>query len=138
MIADRSQPPPDVRAWNCKATPAVASIVRHCLEPALERRYGSAQELHDDLERQLERRPLKHAPDRSLSERTSKWIGRHPRLASATLVALVLIPLLLGPAVWYLNREQQRDQTRGKGGPGLEQLAAVEPLGTHASSMPSA
>ena len=51
MINDRRQAPPLVRAWNAAVTPAAEAIVRRCLEPDPARRYQSAAELREDLER---------------------------------------------------------------------------------------
>jgi serine/threonine protein kinase/tetratricopeptide (TPR) repeat protein len=96
MIADRLGPPPDVRRANPAASPAVASIVFHCLEPAPGRRYQSARELQEDLQRQLDDRSLRHAPEPSVRERLGKWMRRHPRLTSSTTVGLVAMTLLLG------------------------------------------
>src|SRR5262249_37450419 len=60
MIADRLGRPPDVRLAQPAASPAVASIVAHCLEPDSGRRYQSARELQEDLQRQLDDHPLRH------------------------------------------------------------------------------
>jgi tetratricopeptide (TPR) repeat protein len=102
MHADRQGPPPDVRRWHKAVSPAVESIVRHCLEPVPDRRYQSAGQLREDLQCQLENRPLRHAPEPSWAERTRKWARRHPRLTSWTsvgalagLVVLVLMALLV-------------------------------------------
>jgi serine/threonine protein kinase/lipoprotein NlpI len=102
LRADRLQPPPELRRWNHAVSPAVESIVRHCLEPEFERRYQSARELREDLQRQLAHRPLKYARDPSLWERVYKWTRRHPRLTSSTgvgvfasLLFLVLLSLFL-------------------------------------------
>jgi serine/threonine protein kinase/tetratricopeptide (TPR) repeat protein len=96
MIADRLGPPPDMRRANPAVSPAVASIVLHCLEPGPGRRYQSARELQEDLQRQLDDRPLRHAPEPSVRERLGKWTRRHPRLTSSTTVGLVAVTLLLG------------------------------------------
>jgi tetratricopeptide (TPR) repeat protein len=95
MCADRLAPPPRPRARNESVTPAAESIILRCLQPDPERRYFSARELLDDLERQLKHRPLKHAPDRSLRERFGKWVKRHPRLCSSFSVATFSIVLLV-------------------------------------------
>jgi serine/threonine protein kinase len=96
MLNDRLRPPPRVRRWN-KAVPlAVESIVRRCLEPDPLRRYQSAQELNDDLQRQLHHLPLKWASDPSLWERARKWVRRHPRLVSSSTMIIVLEAVIIG------------------------------------------
>ena len=94
MLEERLRPPPSPRGLNPAVTPAVESIIRRCLEPLPERRYQSARDLQEDLERQLLNRPLRHAPDRSPRERLRKWLRRHPRLASATTILLFSAALL--------------------------------------------
>jgi serine/threonine protein kinase/Flp pilus assembly protein TadD len=104
MIAERRGPPPDPRRWNRTVPPALASILRRGLEPDPARRYQSARQLHDDLERQRADLPLKHAPEPSLRERARKWGRRHPRLASSYGVAAVAALLLLGLGTAYAWR----------------------------------
>src|SRR5262249_37951040 len=82
MTEDRSHPPPKLRPWNRSVSPAAESIIRHCLEPDPARRYQSAEELRDDLLRQLKDFPLRHASEPSPRERLRKWVRRHPRLAA--------------------------------------------------------
>jgi tetratricopeptide (TPR) repeat protein len=98
MIEERLGPPPDPRLRNPAVTPAVASIVRRCLEPVLDQRYQSADELREDLRRQLEHRPLRHAPDPSPRERVRKWARRHPRLASSNTLGVVATTIILSLA----------------------------------------
>jgi serine/threonine protein kinase/tetratricopeptide (TPR) repeat protein len=95
MIADRRLGPPDVRGGNSDVTPAVAAIVRRCLEPDPARRYQSARQLAEDVERHLADLPLKHAPEPWLRERGRKWLRRHPRLAPACLVAVAAVLLVV-------------------------------------------
>lgn len=106
MIAARLVPPRDARLWNPAVSPAVTSILRHCLMPNASERYQSAQDLHEDLQRQLEHRPLRVAPDRSLSERLQKWRRRHPRLTSATTMAVIMTLLLAVVVGGYELRQQ--------------------------------
>jgi tetratricopeptide (TPR) repeat protein len=106
MIADRLGPAPDIRRANPAVTPAVASIVLHCLEPDPDRRYRSARELQEDLRRQLDDQPLRHAPDPSLRERVGKWARRHPRLTSATSVGVVSACLLVAVGSGLLARQR--------------------------------
>jgi serine/threonine protein kinase len=96
MIQDRLAPPPKLRRWNPAVTPAVESIIRQCLEAEPDRRYPSARELQEDLERHLKDLPLRHAREPSPRERLGKWVRRHPRLTSATSIAVLAVALLLG------------------------------------------
>ena len=107
MIAERQAAVPTLRRQNRQISPAVESIVRHCLEPDRSRRYQTARELHEDLERQLHDQKLKHAPDPSLRERLQKWQRRHPRMASTTTVGILFGVLLLGLATTLVLRNRQ-------------------------------
>src|SRR5207245_10553893 len=82
ILEDRKGPPPSLRCWNKDVSPAVESIVRHCLHPDPAQRYQSAHELREDLERHRANLPLMYAPEPSLGERARKWVRRHPRLTS--------------------------------------------------------
>jgi serine/threonine protein kinase/Flp pilus assembly protein TadD len=96
MLYDRSQPPPAVACWNPAVSPAVESIIRHCLEPDRTRRYQNARQLKEDIDRHLENLPLRHAPEPSLWERKRKWRRRHPRVASLTSVATLATLVIAG------------------------------------------
>jgi serine/threonine protein kinase len=107
MIRERLQDPPEVRSWNPAVSPAVESIIRHCLEPEPAHRYQSALELREDLERQLNNRPLRHAHEPSLEERLRKWSRRHPRLTSSTSVALFSGVIMLSLALGVFVRSER-------------------------------
>jgi WD40 repeat protein/serine/threonine protein kinase len=75
------------------------TICLKCLEKEPARRYGSAAELADDLERWLRDEPIQARPS-SAREKVSKWIKRHPMRAAfvglaATAPAVVIIILLV-------------------------------------------
>jgi eukaryotic-like serine/threonine-protein kinase len=119
MIRDRSGSPPSVRKFNRLVSPAVEAIVQKCLEPSLERRYKSVGEVIEDIERQLDHQPLKHASNPSIVERTAKWRVRHPRVTSiGSLAAAVLVMSLVFAGLWVardtyvarLEAEQQYAQ----------------------------
>jgi serine/threonine protein kinase len=94
MIAERLQASPRLRRWSPAVSPAVESIVRHCLEPDPARRYQSAAELREDLERQRNHLPLRYAPEPSHRERLHKWVSRHPRRAVGSFLVLILVGLI--------------------------------------------
>ena len=106
MIAERRRGVPSCRDLNPAITPAVDSMIRHCLEPDPARRYQTALQLHEDLERHLANLPLKYAPEPSIRERTRKWSKRHPRLGSTTTFVLVasLCVVCLAAALWGRNQ----------------------------------
>lgn len=89
MYRDRLGGPPPLRRFNRDVSPAIEAIVQRCLEPNPQRRYQSAEQLREDLRRQLHHQPLKYAPEPSWRERVAKFRRRHPRLTSATSVAAV-------------------------------------------------
>src|SRR5207253_6810245 len=89
LAAERNARPPRLRGWNRTVSPAVESIVRHCLEPDPARRYQSAHELREDLDRRRVDLPLRYAAEPSLGERSRKWARRHTRLMSTTSIAIL-------------------------------------------------
>ncbi|MDB5387912.1 MAG: tetratricopeptide repeat protein [Planctomycetaceae bacterium] len=117
----------DVRRLNPAVTFAVESIIRRCLAPDPNRRYQTAEQLLEDLERQLSHRPLRHAHEPSFRERIQKWIRRHPRLTSATGIVIVATCLIASLGAMYQIRTQR-----------LAQLEAVESLHAFESDMQSA
>ena len=115
LLQDRSAPLPELRPFNQAVTPAVESIVRHCMAFDRDRRYPSARALKEDIDRQLADLPLRHAPEPSWRERGRKWARRHPRLvsplslATAALAALFLCGTLAAGA--YRHQLDARRET---------------------------
>ncbi len=107
MIEERLGRPPGLRAINPRVTPAEESIVHHLLDPDPDRRYRSARDLHEDIERQLANLPLKHAPEPSVAERARKWARRHPRITSGSSIALMCGAVVLGMAALLFLRAQR-------------------------------
>ncbi len=107
MIVDRSAAPPRLCPFNPAISPAVESIIRHCLEPDPARRYQSANHLKEDIDRHLAHLPLKYAPEPSRRERFGKWRRRHPRLTSVTMVAALCGLLIAGLAGLVVARERR-------------------------------
>jgi serine/threonine protein kinase/tetratricopeptide (TPR) repeat protein len=139
MLQDRLSPPPALRCWNKAVSPAVESIVRHCLEPDPERRYQSARQLKEDLERHLADLPLRHAHETSLCERAGKWRRRHPRLASLTTVATLatfVIAMLLS-TIWMHGARLAKIEARESLSAFLDSKKAVQYLLTARTDDPA-
>jgi serine/threonine protein kinase/tetratricopeptide (TPR) repeat protein len=102
MLEDRQGPPPRLRCWNPDISPAAEAIVRHCLEPDPAKRYQTAHELREDLDRHRADLPLKYAPEPSLRERARKWVRRHPRLTSLTTMIVLASVLFCSVVGWCL------------------------------------
>jgi tetratricopeptide (TPR) repeat protein len=109
QLEDRLSPPPPARQWNQAVSPALDSILRHCLEPDPDQRYQSARHLQEDLQRQLDSLPLKYAREPSLRERLRKLVRRSPKLVNRGLIVLALLLMTLaavfGVRVWQRKIE---------------------------------
>jgi serine/threonine protein kinase/tetratricopeptide (TPR) repeat protein len=116
LIEDRHQPLPSVRCWNKDVSPAVESIIHHCLEPDPARRYQTALELHEDVERHLANRPLRYAAEPSPRERLGKWARRHPTACSSTTISSLGLALvaLLGALGWVKHAEYRDAWARSR------------------------
>jgi eukaryotic-like serine/threonine-protein kinase len=107
MAVERSQTTPSLRHHRQDVPWGLESIVRKCLAPGPAQRYQQADELAADLDALLEDRPLRHAPELSVAERVQKWVRRHPRFASSSLIAGVAAALLLTAGLVVLDVRQQ-------------------------------
>ncbi len=117
MLGDRKQLPQSPKNVNDSVSPAVASIVLHCLQPDPRKRYQNAKELNKDLQNQLNHLPLAHAPEPSLRERMQKWNRRHPKITPLTTLAILAFVVIGGLVSWFCIQQQQqailiREQTR--------------------------
>jgi len=124
QLIERRRLKPEPKRLNPALSPAVASIVCKCLAPNPADRYQSAGDLAEDLQRQLDHLPLKHAPEPSMWERVRKWSRRHPRLTSPASLAVSMalgVSLVLVPAAWLAwehfhsaarQTEVERDEVR--------------------------
>jgi eukaryotic-like serine/threonine-protein kinase len=123
MLEERRQAIPSLRIWNPSITPAVESIIQKCLDPNPARRYQSAADFREDLERQLAHQPLKYARETSVRERFQKWVHRHPRFASpATMFSAVAgFSLAIVPFVAQ-HRIEQKEKAR------VEQVSVARDL----------
>ncbi|MFO0809772.1 MAG: protein kinase [Gemmataceae bacterium] len=108
-MLDERRRPLDLSRLPKGVSPAVRSILTKSLSPNRADRYASATDLKDDLVRQLENRPLKHASDPSVTERLRKWARRHPRLSSATSLGSIAAMALLVITTAFLARQRHME-----------------------------
>jgi eukaryotic-like serine/threonine-protein kinase len=107
QLADREPVPP--RRHNPAVPVELQTIVLKALAKNPAERYGTAQELADDLQRFLDDRPI-HARPPTPGQRLRRWARRHRALvaSSASLLLLLLVGLALGTGLLL----QERGRTR--------------------------
>jgi serine/threonine protein kinase len=123
MIQEVEPPTPSIRLRRIVAeNPAgqahvlverdLDSIVMKCLEKDRSRRYGTAQQLGEDLHRYLNHEPITARPQ-SVAYRFQKAFRRH-RTAFATATAILLV-VVVGSivSVWQALRATRAEQSAG-------------------------
>ena len=85
--------PPSPRKLNALVSRDLETITLCCLEKSPDRRYESAQEVKEELQRVLVGEPIKRRPA-SRAERTVRWVKRHRTVSALSLA--VLLALLAG------------------------------------------
>lgn len=85
------------------------TIVTKTLHKEPERRYGTAQELADDLDRFLTGRPVSARPD-SWFYRAGKFLGRHPISSALVGLSIILILAATGAALHQAQQAERRAQ----------------------------
>ncbi|MBL8811840.1 MAG: protein kinase [Planctomycetaceae bacterium] len=88
-VAARAEKIPSVRQCRPDVSQAIDSIITKCLQPDPAHRYQTAGQLAEDLQCELDSRPLSYAPNVSWTERISKWRRRNPRLLSLTSLSVM-------------------------------------------------
>jgi eukaryotic-like serine/threonine-protein kinase len=105
------------------------TIVLKAMDKEPERRYATAQELADDLERYLEDKPIR-ARRPTLTERTAKWARRHSAVLTATAAVAFIALAIAAPLLWWEQRNttqanQNLQLTFGQADLGFEQMARL-------------
>lgn len=103
-------PPVPPRQINAGVPADLETICLKCLEKEPAKRYGTAHELADDLERFLGDEPIQARPV-SPVEKAWRWCHRKRALATSLLLILILLAIVIvgSPlAVFYIDRERRR------------------------------
>ena len=98
QIANDEPAPP--RRLNPRIPRDLETICLKCLQREPQRRYGTAQELADDVRRFDRGEPIKARPA-GLLERTLRWVRRRPALAGALAAGVLLGAGLVVTLVWW-------------------------------------
>ncbi|MGH7969881.1 MAG: serine/threonine-protein kinase, partial [Limisphaerales bacterium] len=104
--------------WNPKLDRDLETICLKCLEKDPLRRYLSAAELAQDLDRWLRHEPIQARPS-GVFTRARKWVRRHPA-GVASIPAAFALAAALGLMIW-----QTLSPNKGARGPNRESLAVV-------------
>ncbi len=98
---------PRLRAIRPELPEELETIVAKATQPREERRYASAADLAEDLERWLEQRPIAARPA-GVIERTRKYCRRHPvRSASLAMLAALVLTFASMSALLYSMYESK-------------------------------
>lgn len=110
-------PAPTAASITRDLDPSLAAVLDKAVAFRASDRYSSAAEFADDLDRWLNGEQVE-AANPGIWVRSSRWIGRHPVIASSMLSVVVAITIVGGTAasVWWLNTRPATlvfDNTRG-------------------------
>ncbi|MDG3003730.1 WD40 repeat domain-containing serine/threonine protein kinase [Paludisphaera mucosa] len=102
--------PIPVRVLRPGVPRALETIALQCLEKSPDRRYQTADDLRDDLDRFLAGRPILAKPIGTI-ERLQRWSRRRPKL-SAVLASVLVGTLLVISVIVAMNHSLRRERDR--------------------------
>ena len=104
MVQIINDEPPSPRKLDAAVPRDLETICLKCLEKSPERRYATAHDLADELQRFLDGEPILARPVGRF-ERGWRWCQRKPAIAALTFAALLLLMLTAGIATAAYFRE---------------------------------
>ncbi|MCA9187071.1 MAG: protein kinase [Pirellulaceae bacterium] len=107
LLAARKTSPMIGRSVGPHISQGLRSILARCLAPDPDQRYANCELLTQDLTCWLNDKPLRHAADPSLKERSGKWLRRNRLRLGIVAGACLLLSTFLG---WQTSREFHRLQ----------------------------
>src|SRR5262249_34956365 len=112
MQAIARDPPPPLRRRDPQVPRDLETVVLKALAKSPSERYGTAQELADDLGRYLRDEPVRARRPTPL-QRLRKWARRHRTLVGAAAACLLVAGAILAGCVgWVLrDRDARRAET---------------------------
>ncbi len=107
LLQVQRQEPVSLRSLNENIPADLETIALKCLDKSPARRYASAQDLADELQRYLEGRPIQARPVSRL-ERGWRWCRRNPTVAGlcATVAATLMVATIVSSG--YARSEHAR------------------------------
>lgn len=122
--------PPSIAKFRAGVPKDLERIARKCLEKDPGRRYSTAHDLADDLERWLRNEPIR-ARDPSLLYVLRKAIQRHPGFFVGVATAILLLATGLAWWVTSISKEKQREMIKSL----LDRATDAERNGDFAAAM---
>jgi len=104
-------PAPALRSLQRAIPESLDTIVSKALRKEPSERYATAQELAEDLQRFLDRRPILARPP-GIAEQFRSWARRHPAMVLTFTVAMTLITV--GSVVTAILLGAERERTRAE------------------------
>ena len=95
-----STEPVSIHRFSARVSRDLATICDKCLQGEIGRRYASAAELREDIERYLDGKPIQ-ARRISNAERAWRWCRRNPPLAASLGSVAMLLVGIAAVSLWY-------------------------------------
>ncbi len=113
LLQVMNKEPVSPRELNPSVPKDLETICLKCLTKEPHKRYSTAQELADDLERFIDGRPVSARPIGTIS-RTIRWCRRNPMVAS--LLTLVFVSMFAGTTIsaLYANLANRHAESEGE------------------------